>query len=215
MLTDNIYNGWKISDNTIKSKKDPHLVFEFKKWIDFANKLLNKQIDNYKPTFDWQVLGSFIIQTIFQRDCDSDNTIEQLNKFSFDITNMRLDKCAKSEELPTLKKYDNKDYKITNKWLEESNYGYFISHNGDEEKIWYGYIYTPIYSEGFIQVLAIKCYEYNKYFFYHPRFKKMPFKNLTPIGVINRNEGWYYFKIKDETNIDEAVRELKAFTVSE
>ena len=54
---------WIISNGELSNSKDKNLRFKYKMWNDFAERLLTES----NP--DWKLLGAFIQQTLYQKDC--------------------------------------------------------------------------------------------------------------------------------------------------
>lgn len=185
-------NDWIVSNDDLCNSKDKNLRFKFKMWNDFAKKLLTKS----NP--DWRLLGAFIQQTLYQKDCKIEMPF---GSFDFNVCNLKILQKKKERTPPELVKCN---HEVNNNWNKGSDYGFYLD---DAEKIWYGYVYTPIDAQGAIPVIAVRDYEFRSVF-EENGFEHKPFKHVSPIGRINCNEGWYYFKLSNENELEMAKIEL-------
>ena len=183
---------WSISNDELSNPKDKNLRFKYKRWNDFAKELL------MKSNIDWKLLGAVIQQTLYQKDCKIENLF---GSFDFNFRDLKIQQKKKERTPPKLVKCN---HKINNNWNKGSDYGYYLD---DAEKIWYGYVYTPIDAQGAIPVIAVRDYEFRSVFEENV-FEHKPFKHVSPIGRINCNEGWYYFKLSNENELEMAKIEL-------
>ena len=170
----------------------------YKLWSELAQKLIK---DGSSP--DWKLLGAIIIQALYQKDCN--DLIEQFKKFSFneEIT-MNQSEKGDAPIMPSSGLHCFND-----NWENGGDIGGYLD---EDHVIWYGYVYMPTRNEGTVHVLAVKDVDFKKQF---AKCKEYPiFKNLTPIGIRNAPERWYYFKIEGD-NPDKAYDELKSFMKKE
>jgi len=169
----------------------------YKLWSELAQELIN---DGSSP--DWKLLGAIIIQALYQNDCNDLN--EQFKKFNFN-EEITINQSEKGDA-PVM---SDRLHCFNDNWEKGGDVGGYLD---EDHVIWRGYVYTPTRNEGTVHVLAVKDIDFKKQF---GKCKDLPkFKNLTPMGILNAHERWYYFEIKGDSP-DKACDELKSFMKKE
>ena len=182
------YNGWKIDGNKLKSEVGRvSIEYNYVLWGEYAKHLLEKENEA-----DWRLLGAFIFQVLYQQNC---GFIDYFEKFNFSDTLLSINQEAKNE-------INDSETWRTGAFHELSK--------TDDDRIWNGFVYSPTQKDGTIHVLGVPETVFVRIFIDNP-FHNFVFEKVEPLGLLNRGEGWFYFKINNDDDTNKAIEELKEF----